>query len=119
MMKRQVSETGHSCCTGSIVTAVTLKVEAGPPEARPSRPKPASCRPVDWSAEALSCRNGSLFTERTGFAFMSLDDVDVELGSPREGEALTQAQLDLLYRDGFVVCVFFSAAPPMRRCAAR
>ena len=50
---------------------------------------------------------------------MSLDDVDVELGSPREGEALTQAQLDLLYRDGFVVCVFFSAAPPMRRCAAR
>ena len=69
---------------------------------------------MDWSAEALSCRNGSLFTERTGFAFMSLDDVDVELGSPREGEALTQAQLDLLYRDGFVVCVFFSAAPPMR-----
>ncbi len=63
---------------------------------------------------------------------MSLDDVDVELGSPREGEALTQAQLDLLYRDGFVVCVLLPlpAAPPScaarvllrrcdRRCAAR
>ena len=36
---------------------------------------------------------------------MSIDDVDVELGSPREGEALTQAQLELLYRDGFVVFV--------------
>ena len=44
---------------------------------------------------------------------MSLDDVDVELGSPREGEALTQAQLDLLYRDGFIVCVLFPSCAPL------